>query len=185
MYINQYLQKEKEKRRAENSTRISEQLMMKSLVHFTAVWNELQAMWVSFINNSNNVYKDKSFFFLSFLGGISLVSSMFLACFKISESFSLPVSFRQIKNLFELLQPILQHKMLMMFQLCQVMVILISFSSSITLLASDQLHPGEGKNNLALYYFVFTVIYIEIRSVRSYKYTASLSNFPTVGLISI
>ncbi|KAJ6886107.1 hypothetical protein NC651_026702 [Populus alba x Populus x berolinensis] len=33
--------------------------------------------------------------------------------------------------------------MLMMFQLCQVMVILISFSSSITLLASDQLHPGE------------------------------------------
>ncbi|XP_052301369.1 probable LRR receptor-like serine/threonine-protein kinase At1g29720 [Populus trichocarpa] len=33
--------------------------------------------------------------------------------------------------------------MLMMFQLCQVMVILISFSSSITLLASAQLHPGE------------------------------------------
>uniref|UniRef100_A0A3N7FQV7 non-specific serine/threonine protein kinase n=1 Tax=Populus trichocarpa TaxID=3694 RepID=A0A3N7FQV7_POPTR len=33
--------------------------------------------------------------------------------------------------------------MLMMFQPCQVMVILISFSSSITLLASDQLHPGE------------------------------------------
>ncbi|XP_061984213.1 probable LRR receptor-like serine/threonine-protein kinase At1g29720 isoform X2 [Populus nigra] len=32
--------------------------------------------------------------------------------------------------------------MLMMFQLCQVMV-MISFSSSITLLASDQLHPGE------------------------------------------
>ncbi|KAL9346468.1 hypothetical protein Peur_061321 [Populus x canadensis] len=32
--------------------------------------------------------------------------------------------------------------MLMMFQLCQVMVILISFSSSITLLASE-LHPGE------------------------------------------
>jgi len=106
VYINQYLQKEKEKRRAENSTRISEQLMMKSLVHFTAVWNELQAMWVSFINNSNNVYKDKSFFFLSFLGGISLVSSMFLACFKISESFSLPVSCQQLKNLFELLQPI-------------------------------------------------------------------------------
>ena len=52
------------------------------------------------------------------------------------------------KNLFELLQPILQHKMLMMFQLCQVMV-MISFSSSITLLASDQLHPAEGKNNLA------------------------------------
>jgi hypothetical protein len=99
VYINQYLQKEKEKRRAENSTRISEQLMMKSLVHFTAVWNELQAMWVSFINNSNNVYKDKSFFFLSFLGGISLVSSMFLACFKISESFSLPVSCRQIQKL--------------------------------------------------------------------------------------
>jgi hypothetical protein len=64
--------------------------------------------------------------------------------------------------------------MLMMFQLCQVIVILISFSSSISLLASDQLHPGEGKNNLAPYYFVFTVIYIEIRSVRSYKYTASL-----------
>jgi len=112
------------------------------------------------------------------------VSSMFLACFKISESFSLSVSCRQIKNLFELLQPILQHRMLMMFQLCQVMV-MISFSSSITLLASDQLHPGEGKSNLAtyliknnlLYYFVFTVIYIQIRSVRSYKYTASLSNF--------
>ncbi|XP_011002046.1 PREDICTED: probable LRR receptor-like serine/threonine-protein kinase At1g29720 isoform X3 [Populus euphratica] len=32
--------------------------------------------------------------------------------------------------------------MLMMLQLCQVMV-MISFSSSITLLASDQLHPGE------------------------------------------
>ncbi|XP_052301162.1 probable LRR receptor-like serine/threonine-protein kinase At1g29720 isoform X4 [Populus trichocarpa] len=32
--------------------------------------------------------------------------------------------------------------MLMMFQLCQVMV-MISFWSSITLLASDQLHPGE------------------------------------------
>ncbi|KAJ6893749.1 hypothetical protein NC652_027727 [Populus alba x Populus x berolinensis] len=41
--------------------------------------------------------------------------------------------------------------MVMMFQLCQVMVILISFSSSITLLASDQLHPGEGKNNLATF----------------------------------
>jgi hypothetical protein len=88
--------------------------------------------------------------------------------------------------LFELLQPILQHRMLMMFQLCQVMV-MISFSSSITLLASDQLHPGEGKSNLAtyliknnlLYYFVFTVIYIQIRSVRSYNYTASLSNFST------
>ncbi|KAJ6886123.1 hypothetical protein NC651_026717 [Populus alba x Populus x berolinensis] len=39
--------------------------------------------------------------------------------------------------------------MLMMFQLCQVMV-MISFSSSITLLAS-QLHPGEGKNNLPSY----------------------------------
>jgi hypothetical protein len=82
------------------------------------------------------------------------------------------------KNLFQLLQQILQHKMLMMFQLCQVMVILISFSSSITLLASDQLHPGEGKSNL-LSYFVLTVIYIQIRSVRSYKYTASLWNFPT------
>jgi hypothetical protein len=88
--------------------------------------------------------------------------------------------------LFELLQPILQHRMLMMFQLCQVMV-MISFSSSITLLASDQLHPGEGKSNLAtyliknnlLYYFVFTVIYVQIRSVRSYNYTASLSNFST------
>jgi hypothetical protein len=43
----------------------------------------------------------------------------------------------------------LQHKMLLMFQLCQVMV-MISFSSSITLLASE-LHPGEGKNNLASY----------------------------------
>jgi hypothetical protein len=41
-----------------------------------------------------------------------------------------------------------QHKMLTIFQLCQVMV-MISFWSSITLLASDQLHPGEGKNNLA------------------------------------
>jgi len=90
------------------------------------------------------------------------------------------------KNLFQLLQPILQHKMLMMFQLCQVMV-MISFSSSITLLASDQLHPAEGKSNLAtyliknnlLYYFVFTVIYIQIRSVRSYNYTASLLNFST------
>ncbi|KAJ6886137.1 LRR receptor-like serine/threonine-protein kinase [Populus alba x Populus x berolinensis] len=38
--------------------------------------------------------------------------------------------------------PNFQHKMLTMFQLCQVMV-MISFSSSITLLASDQLHPGE------------------------------------------
>jgi len=45
------------------------------------------------------------------------------------------------------------HKMLMMFQLCQVMV-MISFSSSITLLASDQLHPAEGKNNLASYLII-------------------------------
>ncbi|KAI5570949.1 hypothetical protein BDE02_11G060900 [Populus trichocarpa] len=51
------------------------------------------------------------------------------------------------------------HKMLMMFQLCQVMV-MISFSSSITLLASDQLHPAEALPSygdidqfLELYYF--------------------------------
>jgi hypothetical protein len=46
-----------------------------------------------------------------------------------------------------------QHNMLMMFQLCQV-VVMISFWSSITLLASDQLHPGEGKNNLATYLII-------------------------------
>jgi hypothetical protein len=45
------------------------------------------------------------------------------------------------------------HKMLTIFQLCQVMV-MISFWSSITLLASDQLHPGEGKNNLASYLII-------------------------------
>ncbi|KAJ6333329.1 hypothetical protein OIU77_009237 [Salix suchowensis] len=57
--------------------------------------------------------------------------------------------------------------MLMMFQqlvkVCQVMVI-ISFSSSITSLAS-LLHPGEGKNNLPGYmhaqplFSVFTDLY--------------------------
>ncbi|KAJ6979341.1 hypothetical protein NC653_027484 [Populus alba x Populus x berolinensis] len=65
---------------------------------------------------------------------------MFLACFKISESFSLPVS-SQIQKLIRAFLANFGHKMVMMFQLCQVMV-MISFSSSITLLAS-QLHPGE------------------------------------------
>ncbi|KAJ6979340.1 hypothetical protein NC653_027484 [Populus alba x Populus x berolinensis] len=71
---------------------------------------------------------------------MSFSISMFLACFKISESFSLPVS-SQIQKLIRAFLANFGHKMVMMFQLCQVMV-MISFSSSITLLAS-QLHPGE------------------------------------------
>ncbi|KAJ6893742.1 hypothetical protein NC652_027720 [Populus alba x Populus x berolinensis] len=46
------------------------------------------------------------------------------------------------KKLIRALAANFRRKMLMMLQLCQVMV-MISFSSSVSLLASDQLHPGE------------------------------------------